>query len=376
MMSTLASHTTVNFERPSLLIVDDEQGPAESLRMIFKPAYNVYMASGGRQALDIIHNAPIDVVTLDLRMPEMSGMEVLEHIKAFDPDIEVIVVTGYSSLDSAIRGLRFGVFDYVSKPFDVPQISDLVRRAVTKRRAILKNRRVKEDFLGNLSHELRTPLNAILGYTSILAEELQQHLTVEQQTALQRLQVNSHDLFNLVESVLLLNSLEAGEIALNPQPFDLRVTIERSVDRFRLRAQEKGLALTCALPPTPLIVSSDEEKIERILWALLENAVKFTLSGSVAVRAAQPLGTTQVEVRDTGIGMDPEQRLTALQGLSQGDPSPRRRFRGLGVGLRVATRLVHLLGGSLQATSETEHGTRFTITLPEGAQTGAPHLHS
>jgi signal transduction histidine kinase len=365
-----------NVDKPSLLIVDDEQGPAESLRMIFKPSYNVYMASGGRQALDIIHAAPIDVVTLDLRMPEMSGMEVLEHIKAFDPDIEVIVVTGYSSLDSALRGLRFGVFDYVSKPFDVPQISDLVRRAVARRRETMRSRRVKEDFLSNLSHELRTPLNAILGYTSILVEELQTTLTAEQQTALQRLQVNSHDLFNLVESVLLLNSIEAGELALNPQPFDLRETIERSVDRFRLRAAEKGLALTCALPPHPLIVTSDEEKIERVLWVLLENAVKFTMSGSVSVRAVHTAQGAQIEVRDTGIGMAPEERLSALQGLSQADSSPRRRFRGLGVGLRVAMRLLQLLGGSLQATSETAHGTRFIVTIPDSPRPQPPRLHS
>ena len=366
----------LNTEKPSLLIVDDEQGPAESLRMIFKPSYNVYMANGGRQALDIVHAAPLDVVTLDLRMPEMSGMEVLEHIKAFDPDIEVIVVTGYSSLDSALRGLRFGVFDYVSKPFDVPQISDLVRRAVARRRETIKSRRVKEDFLANLSHELRTPLNAILGYTSILVEELHGLLSPEQQIALQRLQVNSHDLFNLVESVLLLNSLEAGELDLNPQPFDLRETIERSVERFRPRAAEKGLALTCALPPQTLIVTSDEEKIERILWALLENAVKFTLSGSVAVRAVHTVEGAQVEVRDTGIGMGPEERKTALQGLAQADASPRRRFRGLGVGLRVATRLLHLLGGSLQATSEAEHGTRVTVTIPDNPHQDPPRLHS
>jgi protein-histidine pros-kinase len=309
-------------------------------------------------------------------MPEMSGMEVLEHIKAFDPDIEVIVVTGYSSLDSAVRGLRFGVFDYVSKPFDVPQISDLVRRAVARRQETLKSRRVKEDFLANLSHELRTPLNAILGYTSILVEELQTDLSTDQQIALQRLQVNSHDLFNLVESVLLLNSLEAGEIQLNPQPVDLRQTIDRCIDRFRDRAGEKGLALSSALPPHPVLVTTDAEKIERVLWALLENAVKFTLSGSISVRAVQTPQGAEVEVRDTGIGMDPEERYSALQGLTQADSSTRRRFRGLGVGLRVATRLLQLLGGSLQATSEAAHGTRFTIALPDYPQAGSTHLHS
>src|SRR5574337_1059416 len=178
-------------ERASLLIVDDERGPAESLRMIFKPAYNVFTASSGPQALDIIQSTPIDVVTLDLRMPVMSGVEVMERIKAFDPDIEIIVVTGYSSLDSAIRGLRHGVFDYVSKPFDVPQISDLVRRAVARRRANQRSRRIKEDFLANLSHELRTPLSAIIGYSTILGEELQRVVTPEQRTALERIQVNS-----------------------------------------------------------------------------------------------------------------------------------------------------------------------------------------
>src|SRR3990172_8586281 len=91
-------------ERPSLLIVDDERGPAESLRMIFKRSYNVFPASGGPQALEILRSTPIDVVTLDLRMPVMSGVEVMERIKTMDPDVEVIVVTGYSSLDSAIRG--------------------------------------------------------------------------------------------------------------------------------------------------------------------------------------------------------------------------------------------------------------------------------
>ena len=88
------------------------------------------------------------MVTLDLRMPQMSGVEVMQRIKQFDPDIEVIVVTGYSSLDSAIRGLRFGVFDYITKPFDVPQVSELVHRAVARRRATLHSRRMKEELYG------------------------------------------------------------------------------------------------------------------------------------------------------------------------------------------------------------------------------------
>ena len=278
-------------DRASLLIVDDERGPAESLRMIFKPSYNVYTASGGQQAMEILQSTPIDVVTLDLRMPAMSGVEVMERIKAYDPDIEVIVVTGYSSLDSAIKGLRHGVFDYISKPFDVPQISDLVRRAVARRRTNLRARRMKEDFLANLSHELRTPLSAIIGYSAILAEELQQVVDPDQRTALERIQVNSVELLNLVEGVLLLNALDAGEMALNIRPFNLGDTVARAVEKFQPLANEKGLLLRTELATGALSAISDEEKVERVLWALLDNAVKFT-AGRIGVRRRAPRPAT------------------------------------------------------------------------------------
>jgi len=364
-------------ERASLLIVDDERGPAESLRMIFKPSYNVFTASGGQQALDIVQSTPIDVVTLDLRMPHMSGVEVMERIKEFDPDIEVIVVTGYSSLDSAIRGLRHGVFDYISKPFDVPQISDLVRRAVARRRATLRNRRMKEDFLANLSHELRTPLSAIIGYSTILSEELDQVVTTDQRMALERIQVNSYELLNLVEGVLLLNALDAGEIALNIQPFNVGETVRRAVNKFQPIAHEKGLLLATELATTDLAAIGDEEKLERVLWALLDNAVKFTATGviSVLVRRAPQPAALEIEVSDTGIGMHRDEIVRALEGLSQADPSARRRFRGLGLGLRMATRLIELLGGDLRVRSETGQGTQFVVTVPARPSTPSKQLH-
>jgi len=345
--------------------------------MIFKPSYNVYTATGGQQAMEIVQSTPIDVVTLDLRMPAMSGVEVMERIKAFDSDIEVIVVTGYSSLDSAIKGLRQGVFDYISKPFDVPQISDLVRRAVARRRANLRARRMKEDFLANLSHELRTPLSAIIGYSAILAEELQRVVDADQRMALERIQVNSIELLNLVEGVLLLNALDAGEIALNIRPFNLGDTVARAVEKFQPLANEKGLLLRTELATGALSAISDEEKVERVLWALLDNAVKFTAAGSVsvAVRRAPQAGAVEIEVSDTGIGMQREEIVRALEGLSQADASARRRFRGLGLGLRIATRLIELLGGDLRVRSEASLGTQFIVTIPARAAATNSQLH-
>lgn len=353
-------------DRASLLIVDDERGPTESLRMIFKPEYEVYTAPGGEQALEILHSSPIDVVTLDLRMPGMPGIEVMEHIKRFDPDIEVIVVTGYASLDSAIRGLRHRVFDYVTKPFDVPQISDLVHRAVARRRAALRARRIKEDFLANLSHELRTPLSAIIGYNSILTEELQARLNEDQRVAFDRIQANSQKLLNLIETVLLLNSLDAGELQLSLGTFDLRDTLRRAARHFAAAARQRGLTLGVEGDATPLWMTSDEHKLERVLWALIDNAVKFTPHGSIALSARVAAGghLAEIEVRDTGIGIHADDVAELIEGSDQADSLSDLRQHGLGLGLRMATRMTEFLGGATRVRSATGTGTQFTIALP------------
>jgi signal transduction histidine kinase len=353
-------------ECASLLIVDDERGPTESLRMIFKPSYKVFTAARAEQALEILQTTPIDVVTLDLRMPGMPGIELLEHIKEYDPDIEVIVVTGYAGLDSAIRGLRHRVFDYITKPFDVPHIADLVHRAVGRRRASLRLRNIKEDFLANLSHELRTPLSAIIGYGAILGEELQSLVNSEQKVALERIQANSQELLSLIEGVLLLNALDAGEVPLTVQPFDVGEVVRRIARRFESSATERGLTLGVELSPDVSWAVSDEEKLERVLAVLLDNALKFTPRGgvTVSVRPAPQPRALEIEIADTGIGMHQGEVPDVLKGLAQRDPSPRRRYRGLGLGLRIATRLLEFLGGDLRVHSEAGSGTRCVLTIP------------
>jgi two-component system sensor histidine kinase/response regulator len=354
-------------DRASLLIVDDERGPTESLRMIFKPQYEVFTAPAGDQALQIVHSTPIDVVTLDLRMPGMPGVEVMEHIKRHDPDIEVIVVTGYASLDSAIRGLRYRVFDYVTKPFDVPQMCDLVQRAVARRRASLRARRIKEDFLANLSHELRTPLSAIIGYNSILIEELQHQLNEDQRSAFDRIQANSQRLLNLIETVLLLNSLDAGELELIVSTFDVRQLLRRAARHFAPAARRRGLDLWVSdAHLSPLWVHTDEHKLERILWALVDNAVKFTLRGSITLEAAAIGDGTSFEiaVRDTGIGIDRDNVEELIEGAARSPVEPEDRIPGLGLGLRMAARLTEFLGGHLQVESASDTGTQFTLALP------------
>lgn len=125
-------------EPATVLVVDDEIGPRESLRAILKSEYQVLVATEGEQAIRTVEESSVDVVLLDLRMPGVSGVRVMERIKAVDPDIEVILITGYASYETVLEALRLHAFDYIPKPFNIAQLRDLVRRAVARRRTYVK----------------------------------------------------------------------------------------------------------------------------------------------------------------------------------------------------------------------------------------------
>jgi response regulator RpfG family c-di-GMP phosphodiesterase len=127
---------------PNILIVDDEIGPRESLRMILKPNYNVYAVENGYAAIQMIQQTEMDVVTLDLKMPGISGIDTLKEIRVIDPDVMVIIITGYGTLKSAIEAIRYGVFDYIPKPFNVPEILSIIDKSIQRRKLNLKVKEV------------------------------------------------------------------------------------------------------------------------------------------------------------------------------------------------------------------------------------------
>ncbi len=362
----------------NVLIVEDEPGPALALKMILKPYYQVYSAERGEAALEILKTTPIDVVSLDLRMPGLSGMPLLAKIKEHDPDIEVIVITGYGSLETAVESINLKVFSYVAKPFDVLEILETTKRALQKRRNLQRLRHIKEEFFANLTHEFRTPLSAIMGYSSILLDEHGATLTADQRAALDRIQANSHELLSCVEGIFFLAALEAGEIPLTVWSFDAKPILARLADRHVEAFAEKNVRFEIG-DLTKLPIRTDEEKLAKIVDILVLNGLKFTEAGSVRVEAAvSPEGPLEIHVRDTGIGMRPDEVEEVLQGFRQADPTARKRFRGIGLGLRLVTRLVAAIGGKLDVQSSLGGGTEFVLTVPAIPESSAPlpELHS
>ena len=348
-------------ERPRVLIVDDEFGVRESLRAILAKDCDVLTASSGDEALDVVRRDTIDLVTLDLRMPGLGGIAVLERIKKVDPEIEALIITGYGSLDTAIQGLRHHAFDYISKPFDCDQVRAVVQAALARRLAVRRMRTAPEQILATLSHEFRTPLNVIMGYSTMLRDEGEPSLSDEQRLALDRIQSNSTALLAYVETLFYMVELDRGLVPIQTGPVRASEVLARIADDVRAIAEQKGLRLVIDASGT-LELTTDGEKLVRLVRALADNAVRYTLAGEVVLRAeAGSRGSIVIEVRDSGPGMAPE-LVAETRGVIAARPNvdPPRL---LGFGLRLAGRLVRALEGALELTSG-PGGTRYRIVVP------------
>jgi signal transduction histidine kinase len=350
-------------ERPRVLIVDDELGVRESLRAILGKDCDVLTASSGDEALQTVGRQPVDLVTLDLRMPGLGGIAVLERIKKVDPEIEALIITGYGSLDTAIQGLRHHAFDYISKPFDCDQVRGVVQAALARRLAVKRLRTAPEQILATLSHEFRTPLNVIMGYSTMLRDEGEVTLSDEQRLALDRIQSNSTALLAYVETLFYMVELDRGLIAMEVGPVRVSEVLARVVDEVRSIADQKGLSLRIEASAA-LEITTDGDKLGRLVRALTDNAVRYTLAGEVVLSAEAAPNGVAIAIKDNGPGIAPELVAETRDVIAARPNTAPPRL--LGFGLRLAGRLVRALGGTLEITSGST-GTRCALVIPPRA---------
>jgi signal transduction histidine kinase len=222
----------------------------------------------------------------------------------------------------------------------------------------------KSDFLANMSHELRTPLNAIIGFSQVLRQGLFGPVNAKQAEYLDDILSSGHHLLALINDVLDLSKVEAGQVELEVASFSLREALERGVVMVREPASKRGVAVALELAPDVDVVEGDERRLRQVVYNLLSNAVKFTPEGgNVVVASARVDGEVRVSVTDTGPGILAEDREWIFEEFHQTELGVQQR-EGTGLGLALSKRLVELHGGRIWVESEPGHGSCFVFTLP------------
>ena len=228
----------------------------------------------------------------------------------------------------------------------------------------------KSAFLATMSHELRTPLNSIIGFTGILVQELVGPLNDEQKKQLGMVRESSSHLLDLINDVLDISKIEAGQLEVKLNPFDLRACLEKCMHGVQPLAEKRGIRLDLDMPREVGTISSDRRRVEQVFINILSNAIKFTEQGEVRVAGVLTGSEVEIQVRDTGIGIRPEDLAKLFRPFHQLDTGLTRKYEGTGLGLSISKRLIELLGGRIRVESELGKGSMFAFSLPlEG---GAP----
>ena len=247
---------------------------------------------------------------------------------------------------------------------NVNRMNDELRRLYTE---LEETSRHKSEFLANMSHELRTPLNAILGFAQVLRERMFGDINEKQAEYLDDILASGNHLLSLINDVLDLSKVEAGQVALERAPFSLRDALEQGVVVVREQASNDGVTIALTADPEADVVEGDARRIQQVIFNLLSNAVKFTpVGGSVDVTTARANGEVRVEVADTGPGIAPEERERLFDEFQQGDAGV-AQGEGTGLGLALSKRLIELHGGRIWVESELGAGSTFMFTLPAGS---------
>ena len=371
----------------NVLVVDDEPKICQILEQILSArGCSVRVAHDGLEGLAEFQKQPADMVITDLKMPKLTGVELLRELKHLDPLLNIVVITSYPSVEGAVEAMQHGACDFLTKPFDLAQIQailyrcqqriGLTRQLRASGEGLLKleelNRRLaelndlKSQFLAAISHEIKTPLCLMSEWIYLLGDGTLGQLSADQQHAVEVLSGAYGRLQRLLGQ--LIDLMHGHEIVLRRQLASAQELVQQAIAAVMSKASARSITVACQLPTEVLLLDVDRERCTAALEYLLDNAIKFNQEhGRVEVEVAGTPETVHVRIRDTGIGIPPQELDKVFAPFYQVDRRLNRAYEGAGIGLTLAKRYIELHGGSLQLSSEVGVGTTVVVVLPRPA---------
>jgi len=371
-----------------ILIIDDELGPRESLRILLKKQYEVICADSVQRGLELLEEKRPDVVVSDIRMPGINGIEGLKRIREINSDVPVIMLTGYGALETAQEAIRHGASDYMKKPFDANDMlsiikrnvdrADLVRRREQSRQTLeelnkqLLDEMSKKNRLASLGqasaelvHDLRNPMMLILGYVQLLAQDITDGQAAHQGSVkhetteyIDTIEQNVRRCKDLIESWLDISRNNR----LTLTPINLTGVVHETVESIRPQALGKQATLECQMPPEPIAILGHSIQLKRAIQNLVGNAVDALqgTSGHVYITCTTNDNSIELIISDNGEGIE-QQHLPHIFKPFYSSKAP---GRGTGLGLFITQKIIEDHHGSISIDSTRGQGTRAVLRFP------------
>ncbi|TCO08891.1 hybrid sensor histidine kinase/response regulator [Natronoflexus pectinivorans] len=385
----------MNKAKSKILIVDDSKVNLTLLnKSLSLEGYPFDQAMNGFEAIDLLWNNHYDLVLLDIHMPGMDGFEVCRKIRN-NPDfinLPVIFLTAQSDRESILEGFRVGAQDYIIKPFDHQELIMRVETHLTLKHSLeqlktlnasletevkarteelLKAKEKAEEsdqlktaFLQNLSHEIRTPMNGILGFTQLLKRKPDDPSSYAYYVEM--IELSGIRMMNTINALVDISKIETGQIFLNRTDFSINNLLMEIMQLHENFAEKRKLSIEIKnhLPPSFRTIHSDYDKLSKILSNLVDNAIKFSYSGSIIIECTKDTDLVNFYIKDSGIGIPKEMHEAIFERFIQANTELSRGHEGIGLGLPISKAYIEVLGGTISLESEPGRGSVFHFTIP------------
>jgi len=359
-------------DTPIIVIDDDEAMRRACQAALRRTGYQVETYADGPSGLRRVEEIGAGLIVVDLKMPGMGGMEVIERVRQINPDVVAIVITGFATVSTAVEAMKAGAYDFIPKPFTADELRVIIARGVERHGLAMEAKRLRREkeaqvhkFITFVSHQLQSPLGAVRQYLDVMRHQAGDGIPQQHRQWIERSSAKIADMLQIINDWLTFSKVEGGQLATAREPVSWQLLAGEVVDSFAEAAREGQVELHSNVPADTPPIIGDPAAVRMLLSNLVANAIKYNRpDGDVEITAGAEEDTVTLSVRDTGVGIDPAHQERVFEEFYRVRGEGSAAKTGTGMGLPICMKIAEELGGSIALESEPGKGSTFTVSLP------------